>query len=175
MAELLDELAEPRPVPAGGSAAALAAAMAARLVSMAARSTTDWPSAAACSAQALTLSARLEPLALADAQAYAAALQALEDRDRDLGEALHRAAELPLAIAQCAADVAELAAETAESCAGHVRGEALAAVALARGAAEAAGRLVEINLASSADDARSRHAADLVRAARDAWERTAGR
>jgi formiminotetrahydrofolate cyclodeaminase len=149
--------------------------MAARLVTMAARSTKDWTDGAAYSAQALTLSARLEPLALADAQAYADALQALADRDRGLGEALHRAAELPLAIATAAADVAALAAETAERCAPHVRGEALAAVALARGATEAAGRLVEINLSSSADDDRMRRAAALSRTAREAWERTAER
>lgn len=175
VAELLDELAEPRPLPAGGSAAALAAAMAARLVAMAARSTDDWPEAPSCSAQALALSARLEPLALADAQAYADALRALAERDRDLGEALHRAAELPLAIAEAAADVADLAAATADRCAGHVRGDALAAVAIAMGATEAARRLVDINLATGSDDERARRAATLSRTAADAWERTGGR
>lgn len=175
VAELLDDLAAPRPVPAGGSAAALAAAMAARLVAMAARSTEDWDGAPGCAAQALSLSARLEPLALADAEAYAEALRALAEGDGAAVTALQRAAELPLAIADAASAVAELAAEALEHCEVHVRGEALAAAALARGATEAAARLVEINLSTGTDDERTRRAATYMRWADDAWARTVAR
>ena len=97
----------------------------------------DWDGAPGCAAQARSLSARLEPLALADAEAYAEALEALAEGDGAAAtSALDRAAELPLAIADAASAVAELAAEALEHCAVHVRGETLAAVALARGATE---------------------------------------
>jgi len=175
--ELLEELAEPGPVPAGGSAAAFSAAMAAALVAMAARATSDWEEAGPCAAQALALRARLQPLARADAEAYANALRALDDRgdDFELGRALDQAAALPLAIAEGAADVAELAVHVSDRCDGRVRGDALAAAALAGGAALAASRLVEINLATKPDDERSRRAQEAAaRAARAATRAVEG-
>ena len=174
VAGLLRGLAEPVPVPAAGSAAALAGAMAASLVTMAARSSPDWEAATAAAAQAETLRARLEPLALADAQAYADALAALRDDAPGAppaGPALERAAELPLAIASHAADVAELAVHAASRCAASVRGEALAAAALAAGAARAAERLVAVNLRTVSGDERSERARACAEAAEDAWRR----
>jgi methenyltetrahydrofolate cyclohydrolase len=172
--ELLEGLADTDPVPAGGSAAAFCGAMAASLVSMAARSTDDWDEAGAASAQALALRARLEPLALADAEAYAETRRAFGEGDTrgSLARALDRAAELPLTIAEATADVAELGAQVYERCDVRVRGDALAAVALAAGATKAAGRLVEINLATTPEDQRARRADALSRAASEAWART---
>ena len=91
-------------------------AMAAEVVVMVARATTGWGDAAGVAAQARALSARLVPLASADATAFArvVALRADPHADeRDLGPALDRAAELPLAIADAAAATAELAAMAA--------------------------------------------------------------
>ncbi len=66
------------------------------------------------------LRTRLVQLAEDDVRAYAAAMEALAaareaggGRDHLIGVALERAAEVPLAIAAAAADVAELAAEAA--------------------------------------------------------------
>src|SRR5207253_4997881 len=62
--DLLDAFAEATPVPAGGSAAALAVAMGASLLAMTARiSVGHWDEAASCAAQAETLRRRAAPLA----------------------------------------------------------------------------------------------------------------
>ncbi|HWN23273.1 MAG TPA: cyclodeaminase/cyclohydrolase family protein, partial [Gaiellaceae bacterium] len=65
-----------------------------------------------------------------------------------------RAAELPLAIAEAAADTVVLAAYSAEECVGSVRGDVLAAAVLAESAVRVAVHLVEINLATSERDPR---------------------
>lgn len=171
--EFLDALAAEGPIPAGGAAAAIAVAMAASLTAMAARTSPDWPAAGATIAQAAALRARVEPLALRDAEAYAEVLAALrlpedlgdDERQAVLAGALARAAELPLSIAEAAADAAELASHAAEHCSDRVRGDALAAALLAEGAAAAAARLVEINLAAGAGDPRSTRARALSDAA----------
>ena len=86
-------------VPASGSAAALTGAMAAELVAMTARATTGWADAAGVAAQARTLSARLVPLAAADADAlYARSSSSAPTRrrtQRDLGPALERRRRRP--------------------------------------------------------------------------------
>ena len=108
----LEQLGEHGPAPGGGSAAAITAAMAAQLVGMAARLSADsWPEAGGASAQASALSARLAGLAQADADTYTESLQTLERaheipaerRDYELGAALDRSAQTPLAIAETAA------------------------------------------------------------------------
>ena len=170
LGEFLDDLESESPIPASGPAAAVVAAMAASLVAMAARSTTDWAGAAGTAAQASKLRARLTPLALADAVAYAEALEALRDaaageEQADLGAKLDRAAELPLSIAEAAADVGELAALAAEHAGGPSRTDAVAAAALAEGAVLAAVRLVELNLGTTAGDERSRRCEELLETA----------
>lgn len=177
LAEFLDDLERAGPIPASGPAAAIVGAMAASLVAMAARSATGWSGAAGAAAQAIELRGRLVPLALADAVAYAEALEALDEvaagreQHAELGPKLDRAAELPLRIAETAADVAELAAVASEHGEGPSRADAIAAAALAEGAVVAAVHLVELNLRTTPGDARSRRGEGLVAAAAVARER----
>ncbi len=172
--ELLDELARGTRVPGAGPAAALVTAAAAALAAMAARYSQDsWDEAGAVIAQAESLRARAGRLAQEDAdalQAFLDARRAADEprraaRDFNLGQALDRAADVPLAIVEAACDVAQLAAYVADRCEGDVRADATAATALAHGAARAAAHLVEVNLAAAAGDPRIARARDLVRAA----------
>jgi methenyltetrahydrofolate cyclohydrolase len=173
--ELLDSVAE-RGGPGAGAVAALSAASAAALVELAARATEleQWPDAAGAAAQARRLRERLVPLAREDAEAYQAAVAQLQEHDDDfaLGEALARAADIPLEIADHAENVSALAAEAAAHANPDLRADAAAAAALALGAAWAAAKLVEINLAMHSEDARLARArqiaAGATRTAREA-------
>jgi methenyltetrahydrofolate cyclohydrolase len=178
--DFLDTLAGEGPAPGGGSAAAIVVAMSAGLVAMVARaSKTQWAEAGGVVGQADTLRARVAPLAQADAEAYAAALAALrgqgdvEDRYRDqkLREALDRAAEIPLQIAEAGCDLASLAALLVENGNPEVRADAAAAAVLAEGGTRAAAKLVAVNLASTEDDERVRQARALVERASEAAHR----
>lgn len=172
--EFLDALAATTPVPASGSAAALVGAMAAELVAMTARATTDWADAAGVAAQARGLALRLRPLASADAAAFARVLELRADAAsdaRDLGPALERSALIPLEIADACAATAELAALAAERAIGHERADAVAAAALAEGATRAAAALVFANLTTVSGEGRSAEAEKLVVAAAHARER----
>ena len=177
----LDELEAPAPSPCGGSAAAVAAAMGAALVTMVARASTAWVDAAGVATQARALRARLIALADEDAEAFGAVLATMrehagspEQRDFALGTALLRAAEVPLRIAEAAADVAELAALTAAEGSPHLRADATAAAALAEASTRAAAHLVEINLATVRGDTHSARAAELAEAAGAARARALG-
>jgi formiminotetrahydrofolate cyclodeaminase len=170
---LHDVLAEKGAGPAGGSAAALATTMASGLVRLVARVSHDWEDAPGIAAQAAALGDRSLLLADDDHRAYAHALEQLRETDRDaaLGRALRRAAEVPLQIAETAADVAELAALAARNGADAVRADAWAAATLAEAASAAAARLVRVNLATQPEDAfraRADLAAQAAGAARDA-------
>jgi len=155
--ELLDSVTE-RGGPGAGAIAALTAASAAALVELATRATTaeEWAEAAASAAQARKLRKRLVPLAREDAEAYQEAVAKLEAGGVDfaLGEALARAADVPLEIADQAENVAALAAEAAQHATPDLRADAAAAAALALGAAWAAAKLVEVNLAMRTEDPR---------------------
>ena len=171
--ELLDAIAEDTLVPASGSVAGVVVAMAAALTAMAARrSLGSWAEAGGAVAQAEALRRRATPLAQEDAEAYLEAVARLERRepghDAELGLALARAAEVPLLIAQVAADVAALAKEVAECGDPSVRGDATGAALLAQAAARAAAHLVEINLGSGPGDLRVLSANSLATAA-SAW------
>src|SRR5205823_2907818 len=150
LGELLDSVTE-RAGPGAGAVAAVSAASAAALVELAARATDleQWPEAAGAAAQARRLRERLVPLAREDAEAYQAAVAQLNEHDDDfaLGEALARAADIPLEIADHAENVSALAAEAAARANPDLRADAAAAAALALGAAWAAAKLVEVNLA----------------------------
>jgi formiminotetrahydrofolate cyclodeaminase len=144
---------------------------------MCARASKDgWPDAAGAAAQAASLRRRAAPLAERDVDAYVAALDALaaprgatpEDRDAALGDALSHAADVPLAIAETAADTAVLAATITERGDERVRGDAAAAATLAAAAAQASANLVAINLAAAADDPRLTRARAIAAAAVDA-------
>src|SRR4249919_1552847 len=135
-----------------------------------------WSGAEGVRAQALELRDRLLALAGQDSRAYESALTALERKDSGLARALVRAAEVPLAIAETAADVAVAAAEAATCADGAARADASAAAALAAGAARAAARLVEVNLTTACDDERLARAQRAAEDAADAAKRasTAG-
>ena len=175
--ELLDKFGHGTRVPGAGPAAAFVTAFAAALSAMAARSSLEsWADARAAVAQAESLRARAVRLAQEDAEALEAFLAVRhadeehrpEARDFNLGQALDRAAEIPLAIAEAACDIAQLAAYVADHCEGDVRADAAAASALAAGAARAAAHLVEVNLGMAEGDVRVVSARNLVRLAQDA-------
>jgi formiminotetrahydrofolate cyclodeaminase len=172
--KLLDGLGGTEPGLGGGPAAALAAAMGAALVAAAARKSRDsWPEAVGVAAQAAALEARCVELAHADADAFAEALVALE-RGSDVEEPLREAVSVLLELGEASADVAALAALTAERCEGMFRGDAAAAAQLAAAATEVVATLVEVNLTVGPTDERLAWARRLVdsatRAARQAAE-----
>ncbi len=137
--------------------------MGAALVAKAARiSQEGWGEASGVIVQADSLRARVIPLAETDAQVYGQALEAMrsptgtepERRDAEIADALSRAADVPLQIAEAAADVAALGALVAERANEAVRAEAAAGAALAEASARIAAQLVEINLAVAPADER---------------------
>jgi methenyltetrahydrofolate cyclohydrolase len=172
--ELCETVAAETSAPGGGSVAAIAGALAASLVAMGARFSDQWEDAAGTVAQAEALRARLLPLADEDANAYENFLLARrmsrevepEVRDAAIGDALSRAADVPLAIAEAAHDVASLAADLADRGNPNLRGDAATAALLAEAAVRATANLVEINLATREDDERIARARDLVEATR---------
>ncbi len=178
VASLLEALEAPAPSPSGGSAAALAGAMAASLVVLVGRRSPSWPDAVGIAAQAGSLRARLIDLADEDVRAYAAALEALAAaresggaRDHLLGVALEGAADVPLRIAGACADVAELAALAASSGKPQLQPDATTAVLLAEAACRSAARLVEVNLATLPGDSRHDEALAHAGSAAHARER----
>jgi len=160
----LEKLASDSPEPGGGSAAALAGALGAALLSMVANLTVGnakYASAheemAKLGARAAQLRAQLEELVTLDAQAYAAVAAAMrlpqtdakekEDRKRALQVALKGAATVPEQIAAAALEVATLSLPAAEKGNVHAVSDAGVAVVLADAAAQAAALNVKINLA----------------------------
>jgi formiminotetrahydrofolate cyclodeaminase len=179
VAEWLDELAGPRAAPGGGSALAMSVANAAAVLAMAARVSGN----RGLVAQAEALRKRSAPLAQLDSDTYEEALAARdaladalrpEQRDWELGQAFARAAEPPLEIARCAVDVAELAAELASNGSPAIRADAIAAAALAAGAARACVAMVEVNLTAAPGDSRVGEAGRLADAAAAAARRASG-
>jgi formiminotetrahydrofolate cyclodeaminase len=172
VAQVPEVLAESGPGPAGGSAAALAASMAAGLVRLVARVSKDWDEAPGVAAQASALGDRSLALADDDHRAYASAMAELAapSRDATLGAALRKAAEVPLRIAENAADIAILGALAAREGSVTVRGDAWAAATLAEAAAVAAARLVHVNLSTLPEGDLSRRADEAARAATAARE-----
>jgi formiminotetrahydrofolate cyclodeaminase len=172
--DLMDRLAAGGPGPRSGSAAALVAGIAAALVAMSARLARDWDDAAGVAAQAETLRIRLGHQADVDARVYQAARDAFAEAreggsdDVSLGRALEEAAEIPLAIAETACDVAQAAALVADRGDPDARPDAAAAAALAAGAARAAAHLVAINLGATQDDERVNRADAAAHAASEA-------
>jgi formiminotetrahydrofolate cyclodeaminase len=155
--------------------------MAAALVTMVARGSSDWAEGAGIASQARTLRSRLTALGTDDAEAFERVLLTMRDRsgtpdqrDFALGEALVRAAEVPLEIAEVAADVAELAALAAAHGSPRLQPDATAAATLAEAAVRAAAHLVEINLATVTGDRLSGRAALLAAGAAAARARALG-
>jgi len=195
LSDVLGALASQHELPGGGGpAAALTAAAAAALVAKVARgSRTTWIEAGGAIAHAEALRMQTQALIDRDAAAYleASAVLALDersarsgvaspagtaavpvgDRERILDEALLQAADLALAIADAASEIAQLAAHVARYCPKAMRPDALTAVALAEAAACAAARLVAVNRKLADDDPRRASAAEAAQSAQDARER----
>jgi formiminotetrahydrofolate cyclodeaminase len=159
---------------AGGSSAGMTGALAAALACMVARSArVTWEGSGGVIAQAEVLRTRLCALTARDTEVYLYARRLLsraerdeqqyesvktepstdpEQRDRDLAGALAAAADIPLAIAETAADVAALAAWTAKTAGSAERADAIVAAILAEAAAGGAAQLVLVNLAVQPED-----------------------
>ncbi|HEU0024667.1 MAG TPA: cyclodeaminase/cyclohydrolase family protein [Thermoleophilaceae bacterium] len=173
---LLDDVAAARPAPGGGSSTALATALAAALAEMVAHleGVPDLPDRAR--------SLRLRALALADRElsAYLPVLEArrlpADDpaRAATLEAALRDASRTPLAIAEAAAETAELATQAVLAAGPAVRGDALTGALLAEAATAAAASLVEINLRDRPDDPAIERAGAARRRAREARQAAAG-
>jgi formiminotetrahydrofolate cyclodeaminase len=177
---LLDATASEALTPGGGALAALTGALSAGLVEMAARNSPEWELRGAAVAQAKVLRERLAELAPLNDEVYEQALASLrlpegvDDHSRRalIGTSLERAAAFPLAIAEAASNVAELAAVVAEDGDPTVRADATAAAMLALGATRAAAHLVEINLGVLEHDERLLRATRLAADAAAASART---
>jgi len=167
----LDELAARQRIPGAGTAAAVAAAMGAALVTRAARySAASWPGADAAEAQAETLRERVLGLRTELEATFDDALRALDEprdpnperRDFALGVALESSVEPLLKLSEASADVAMLAADVAERGEQELRADVIVAATLAESAARAAAVLVASNLGAPAGDdrvGRAEHAA----------------
>ena len=142
LARFLDELAADPPGPAAGSAAAIVVAMAGALLELAARRSGE----NGLSSRAFSIRTAVVPLAEADARAYQAVLRSGEDERRS---ALSRASDVLREIATAASAVEELASPLVERAKPALRGEAVAAVELARVARRVCERLVMFNLAGN--------------------------
>ena len=155
LAGFLDSVASGEPAPGGGSVAAVAVALAAGLCSMAAHLSADHlADATELAERAERLRQRVAPLAQEDATAYGRVVAAhraprdLVERQQRIRTALSGATDVPLAIAETGATVAEIAARLAREGNPNLRGDAIAAALLAEAGARAAAVLVEINTAA---------------------------
>ena len=165
----LDKLASAEPEPGGGSVAALVGALGAALVTMVTDLTlgkekyADVQEAVAqIRVDAERLRARLQELVTLDAVAYRAVAVAMKlpkdtesekaERERTLQSALVGAADVPLQVAEAAAEVARLTLPAAEKGNVNAVSDAGVAVLLADAAAQAAALNVKINLAWIADE-----------------------
>ena len=149
--------------------------MAAALVEMAARFTLARDEYAETHERMAEIEARAgelrnRALELADTElhAFEPVLEALRlprddpERAERVEQACSKASESPLAIATVAAELAELAAETIRSGNANLAGDAITGALMAEAAAQAAARLVAINLT---DGPAVREAVDLARRA----------
>jgi formiminotetrahydrofolate cyclodeaminase len=135
LGEFLAALGERTPTPASGAATALSAALAAALVELAGRFAGDEEAVV----RAKALWSRLAELADEDAAAYAAFMADRSDANRE------RIIAVPLEIAECAEEAAELAERVRTQLRTAVVGDAEAARELGRTAARVARRLAELN------------------------------
>lgn len=161
--DYLDRLAGESPEPGGGSVAALVGALGAGLVTMVTSLTLGKDKYAAVQGdmadireRAEKLRARLQELISLDAEAYgevAAAMKLPKDDEQQkaaratkLQAALKQAVEVPLEIAESAAEVARLSLPAAEKGNDYAVSDAAVAVVLADAAAHSAALNVKINV-----------------------------
>jgi formiminotetrahydrofolate cyclodeaminase len=166
--EFLDAVPARTPAPGGGAVAAVAASLAAGLTAMAARfAPEEWVRRTEVVSRAEELRARVEPLADADAEAYAAFMA------ERTPESVERIVAIPFELAEIAVELAELAALVAAEGNPNVSGDAAAGADLAAAVASIAARLVAIN--ADARDARVDEAAALAARAARAAQRMSAR
>lgn len=159
--ELLDAVPARAPAPGGGAVAAIAAALAAGLTTMAARFAPEgWERRAEIIGRAEELRARIEPLADRDVAAYGAFLAERTDVTLD------RIVAIPFELVEHSAELARLAALVAVEGNPNVRGDAAAGAELAAAAASIGDRLVAIN--ASRGDPRIARTRELAVEARNA-------
>ena len=161
-------LADGRPAPAGGAAAALGVPLAASLCAMTARlSGRQLPGAAQLAADAERLAGLVAPLAQADAEAYRAVIAARRrppGPPADLAAALSGAADVPMRIAEIGAQVAALATRLAARGHPDLHGDAVTAALLADAGTRSACALVRINLSAAGSDERLARVTHLLAA-----------
>ena len=177
---LVERLATSDPVPGGGSAAALAGAMGAALVSMVVELTAGRPAAAMhedalteIKTAATTWRSELLNLAELDANAYAAVVTARrlpreserdrEVRDVQLAAAVRDATRAPLATARGASEVLDLADRLAPIGNRNAISDVGVAALLAATALRGAALNVEINLPFVSDEGLSAEADDEIK------------
>jgi formiminotetrahydrofolate cyclodeaminase len=176
LSQLLEDVAAATPAPGGGSSAACTCALAAALVEMAARlglvrGAGPPPGAPE---RARILRERALRLAERELSAYLPVLEASRlpadhpDREDRLRAALSEAASTPLAIAEAAAETADVGMQVVRASNPRVRGDAVTGVLLAEAAAAAAAALVEINLEGLGEEDRLAGAREARRRAAEA-------
>ena len=184
LSTLLDRVGSSAPTPGAGPSAAWTCALAAALVEMvcAVALRKDPPDPGATErrhARAVELRRRAGELADADGAAYTEVLAVLQRRaepghGRRLRDALSNAADPPAALAAVAAEVARLAADSAEEARGGVRGEAITAAVLAEAVVRVCHSIVELNLAGATEDPRRAEVQALVASAQADLGRATG-
>lgn len=151
----LDRVASDEPAPGGGACAAVTVSLAAGLCAMAARfSSSTVADAAAVVERAEALRQRVQGLAQRDAEAYTEVLQAFklprqpdpDGRRQKIEAALSAAAEPPLAVAEAAVEVGQMARRLEVEGNANLRGDAVTGRLLAEAGCRAAVELVEANV-----------------------------
>lgn len=159
--KLIAGIASPAPAPASGSATAAVVAAAAALLQKVTRlSGKQWPEAAEMHGRAERLRLQSEELIEQDSLAYLDFVEAVRSGHGVAG-AQARTIQIPLEIARAAAEVAELAEQSASLGNPKLRADAVVAAMLASAAAEAAAYLVAVNLKEAADGGRLGDTADV--------------
>jgi formiminotetrahydrofolate cyclodeaminase len=183
LAEFTEALASGAPTPGGGSASALAGALAASLVAMVARNTAANPSFAERAGVLQEIEAEAEErrrelvgLVDEDAAAFDRVLAAFrlpketeeqkQARSREIQAGYRGAVEPPLAVCRHALGVLGLAARVAELGNPNAVSDAGVGALLAASAVEGAAFNVEINLGSIKDESYRAASAETVRDAR---------
>jgi formiminotetrahydrofolate cyclodeaminase len=185
LAELLQRVASVEPTPGAGPSLAWTCALAAGLVEMvSAVSLGQEPQGPNAIVQRRDRAATLREVALSlaetDAAAYRAVI-AVQQRRKQAGhaarlrDALHAAADPPVAIVEAAGEVTRLAADAIADARGGVRGEAMTAAVLGAAVVHAGAVLVELNLAGARDDPRLARVRQLGEAADSERDRALGR
>ncbi len=168
LGQFLDELDSAEPVPGGGSAAALAGALAASLLSMVCRLTLDKKGYESVAVDMRQLLAYIEPkraelrqLMQADVDAYADVMRAYQlpkttpaekqTRAQVIQESLKRASEVPFRVVEVCASLLDLAPSVAAKGNRHAISDAGVGALMAEAGLRGAALNVSINLASIQD------------------------